>query len=123
MPHLKALVERHENDDFELIGINTGDAPDVYRRGLDKHGVSWLSAYQGKTSPIANLFKVRGYPTYFVIDVDGTISYTGHSGSFDALVADLLEKAKERADDEEGEGDGDGSGDGDGDDEEIGTHG
>ena len=95
MPHLKALVERHENDNFELIGINTGDAPDVYRKGLEEHSVSWMSAYQGQQgSPIADLFKVQGYPTYLVLDVDGTIAYRGHNGkAIDDVIAKLLKKA------------------------------
>ena len=47
MPHLKTLVERHENDPFALIGINTGDEPDAYHDGVKEFGLTWLSAYQG----------------------------------------------------------------------------
>ena len=97
MPHLKTLVERHEDDPFELIGINTGDPIDAYKAGIEKHGVSWLSAYQGKTSPIADLFKVEGYPTYLVLDVDGTIAYRGHSGTeIDAVAEKLIAAAKKK---------------------------
>ena len=98
MPHLKTLVERHQNDDFVLIGINHRDSPEDFRKGVDEHGVNWLSAYQGATSPISALFNVTGYPTYLVIDVDGTIAYRGHPNSFDGVVADLLEKAKQTPD-------------------------
>lgn len=97
MPHLKALVERHENDPFELIGINTGDQPATYRKGLEEHGVSWMSAYQGTSSPIADLYKVSGYPTYLVLDIDGTIAYRGHNGkAIDKVIEELVEKAKEK---------------------------
>lgn len=94
MPHLKALVERHENDNFELIGVNTGDPVAKYKKGLEEHGVSWMSAYQGQESPIADLYGVQGYPTYLVLDVDGTIAYRGHNGkAIDDVIAKLLKKA------------------------------
>lgn len=97
MPHLKALVERHKDDNFELIGINTGDAPEAYDAGIEKHGVSWLSAYQGKESPIASLFKVEGYPTYLVLDVDGTIAYRGHNGrAIDDIAAKLIADSEKK---------------------------
>jgi len=93
MPHLKALVERHENDNFELIGINTGDDPKTYEKGLDEHGVTWMSAYQGQQTPIADLYGVTGYPTYLVLDADGKIAYRGHSGkAIDKVIEELLAK-------------------------------
>ena len=57
MPHLKTLVERHENDPFALIGINTGDAPEAYHDGVKEFGLTWLSAYQGQAmTPISDLY-------------------------------------------------------------------
>ena len=95
MPHLQALVERHENDPFVLIGVNTGDSPDDYRAGLEKYGVSWLSAFQGEDSPIADMFNVEGYPTYVLIDAQGKIRKRGHSGEdMDSMIADLVKETK-----------------------------
>lgn len=96
MPHLKALVERHENDPFALIGINTNDAPDAYQKGVKDLGVSWLSAYQGTDmSPISQLYHVQGYPTYVVLDTDGKIVYRDHDkNQIDGVVKELLAKAK-----------------------------
>lgn len=97
MPHLRELVELHKNDPFALIGINTNDPEKEYRAGLKDFGVTWLSAYQGATSPISALYKVTGYPTYVLIGADGTILARGHSGSaYDKRIAELVavEKAK-----------------------------
>lgn len=95
MPHLQTLVERHKDDPFVLIGVNTGDSVDAYREGLEKFGVSWISAYQGKTSPIADLFRVTGYPTYVLIDANGKIRERGHSGeAMDEAIVGLLSEAK-----------------------------
>ena len=95
MPHLKELVERHEDDPFVLIGVNTGDSPEDYRKGLKDYEVTWLSAYQSELAPIAQMYKVQGYPTYLVLDVDGTIAYRGHNGkAIDEVIEELLAKAK-----------------------------
>ncbi len=95
MPHLQALVERHEDEPFVLIGVNTGDSPEEYKRGLETFNVTWLSAYQGAESPIADLFKVEGYPTYVLIDAEGKIRSRGHSGeAMDEPIAKLLAELK-----------------------------
>ena len=96
MPHLKALAERHESHPFALNVINTGDAPAAYHDGVKEFGLTWLSAFQGQAmTPISDLYKVRGYPTYLVLDTDGTIAYRGHDGkAIDAVIEELLAKAK-----------------------------
>ncbi|MFT7486758.1 MAG: hypothetical protein ACI9F9_002614 [Candidatus Paceibacteria bacterium] len=96
MPHLQTLVERHKNDPFVLVGVNTGDSVEDYRAGLEKFGVSWLSAYQGDSSPIAEQFRVTGYPTYLLIDAEGKIRERGHSGEgMDEPIASLIKEAKQ----------------------------
>lgn len=95
MPHLQELVKLHQDEPFALIGINTGDDEETYRKGLEQYKVTWLSAYQGDTSPIAELFGVSAYPTYLVIDAKGVIRHRGHDGTAcDAVVAKLLEEVK-----------------------------
>jgi hypothetical protein len=97
MPHLQELVKLHTDEPFALIGINTGDAPAKYREGLDKHGVTWISAYQGESTPIADLYQVEGYPTYFLIDADGKLIKSSHSSKdYDAPIAKLLAALKEQ---------------------------
>ena len=97
MPHLRELVKLHQDDPFVLIGVNTNDSPEDYRKGLEKFKVTWLSAYQGETSPIADLYSVSGYPTYLVIDEDGIIRARGHSGeACDSVIAGLLKKMKSK---------------------------
>ncbi len=59
MPHLQELVKLHKDDPFVLIGVNTGDDPEIHRKGLEDYGVSWLSAYQGDESPTAEQYAVE----------------------------------------------------------------
>ena len=98
MPHLKELVERHKDDPFVLLGVNTGDGEDDYRNGLEKFDVTWTCAYQGEKSPIAKLFEVTGYPTYYLIGPDGKILGKGHSGSaYDKTIQKEIDKLKSSA--------------------------
>jgi hypothetical protein len=93
MPHLRELVERHKDQPFAVIGINYNDSPSTYRNGLEKFGVTWISAYQGKSSPISNLYKVSGHPTYFLMDQQGKIVASGHNASvMDGMIEKLLKK-------------------------------
>lgn len=94
MPHLRELVELNKDNPFALIGINTGDPVGVYRAGLKEHGVTWLSAYQGAMSPIADLYKVTGYPTYILIDGDGKIVARDGQANDDATIAKLVAELK-----------------------------
>ena len=97
MPHLKELVERHKDDPFVLIGINVGDEPEAYRKGVKDFELTWLSAYEGNDSAIAALYSVSGYPTYLVLDVDGKIVNRGHGPKeIDKVIADLVAKAKKK---------------------------
>ena len=92
MPHLQELVKLYQDKPFALIGVNTGDSPEAYREGLEKFNVTWISAYQGDSSPIADMYKVRGYPTYFLIDPEGKIVDTGHNGkAFDQAIRRMVD--------------------------------
>lgn len=100
MPHLRELVKLHENKPFAIIGVNTGDSETAYRKGLEEHGVTWISAYQGEQTPIAELFAVKGYPTYYLLDPEGRIVAKGHSSKeldqpIAALLAELERRQKE----------------------------
>ncbi len=71
---MKALVERLKDKPFQLIGVDTRDSREDYAEGVKKHGLSWLVAYQGDETPIADLYRVQAYPTIFVLGPDGKIA-------------------------------------------------
>lgn len=107
MPHLRELVKLHEDKPFAVVGINCYDPEEDYRKGLEEHGVSWISGYVGEgENPVANLYQVQGFPTYYLIDAEGKIVMTGHSGEqFDDKIVELIAEAeKARADEEAGKG-------------------
>ena len=93
MPHLKELVKLYDDQPFAIIGVNSGDTVDAYKTGIEKYGLTWISAYQHDNNEMLNeLFKVQGFPTYFLIDAEGKIASVGHrSKSLDATIKKLVE--------------------------------
>lgn len=103
MPHLKELVELYEDQPFELIGINTADSPEDYRKGALKHEMTWLSAFQGDDPKITKQYQISGFPTYILIDPDGKILYKGHNGdAVNEPLAKLMESLRDEDDTVEG---------------------
>ena len=99
MPHLRELVKLYENQPFAIIGVNTGDEPEAFQEGTKKFGVTWISAFQGETTPIADLYRVEGYPTYYLLDTEGKIVAKGHSSkALDAPLRALMKALAERED-------------------------
>jgi len=93
---MKALVERYPNEPFAIVGVNTDDERDEYRKKAVEHGVTWRSAWQGSTQgPIPTRWGVSGYPTIFVLDADHVIRHVDARGEeLERVVAELLAEVK-----------------------------
>ena len=91
-------MERHADDPFVLLGINTGDSKETFRKGSERLGVHWLCAFQGPAkSPIADLYQVLGYPTIHVLDAQGRIRAMNLRGEgLDRIVAELLAEMRSK---------------------------
>ena len=98
IPHEKALVERHANDPVVIIGVNTDDDKDDYKKKLAEYGVTWRSAWQGSTKgPIPTKWGINSYPTIFVLDGDHVIRHINARGEeLERVVSELLAELKEK---------------------------
>lgn len=92
LPHLKALVERHANDRFVLLGINTDSDREEYRRKAEARGLTWPNAWIGSTHDgLVREWAVDAFPTIFVLDADHVIRHVGLRGeALDETVRELL---------------------------------
>ena len=97
IPHLRALVERHKNDPFALVGINTDDDKDKYRKLAKAKKVNWRSAWAGSPGgEIPTAWSIQQYPSVFVLDAEGRIRHRDVRGKLlDRAVAELLAEMKE----------------------------
>ncbi len=95
LPHLKALVQRHADQPFAIVGVNTDRDKDKYKQQALDHGVTWRSAWEGSTDgPIPTRWGVYAYPTTLVLDVNHVIRAIGPRGeALSHLVDELLAEA------------------------------
>jgi hypothetical protein len=100
-PHERSLVKRLENRPFALIGINSDRDRDELKKVLENEKITWRSFWNGGSTdgPISNAWKVRGWPTIYVLDANGVIRARDVRGeamdhAVDELLAELDAKKK-----------------------------
>jgi hypothetical protein len=94
-PHERSLVEKYKNAPFVILGVNSDKDREKLKPDLEKNGITWRSFWNGPNGtagPIAAAWNVRGWPTLYVIDPQGTIVYKGLGANLPVLDA-ALEKA------------------------------
>lgn len=99
VPREKALVERMAGRPFVMLGVNTDGDAETARDVMAAEGMIWPNWHDGEpgAGPIAQLYHVRGYPTAYVIDAEGTIRSKKALGeSLDRLVEELVAEAEAR---------------------------
>ena len=99
--HERSLVKRLEKSPFALIGVNSDKDRDELKQVLKDQDLSWRSFWNGGSTngPISNAWKVRGWPTIYVLDAEGVIRYRNVRGhamdqAVDALLAEMDAKKK-----------------------------
>jgi hypothetical protein len=91
-PHERSLVKRLEGKPFALIGVNSDDS----REEAKKPNLTWRSFYGGPGGgKIAQQYKVRSWPSIFVLDARGVIRFKDKRGeALDEAVDQLLAEMK-----------------------------
>lgn len=72
-PHERSLVEKFQGRPFALIGVNSDIDRAEARRAVRDEALTWRSFFDGSPGPIASRWRIRGWPTLFLIDHDGVI--------------------------------------------------
>jgi thiol-disulfide isomerase/thioredoxin len=74
MPSLERLKGRFAGKPFDIVGVNVGESPERVARFTRDVPVTFPIVYD-RHSATAKAWKVRGYPTSYVIGPDGRIRY------------------------------------------------
>src|SRR6516162_3469857 len=74
-PHERSLVKKMEGKPFVLLGINSDQTRDDLKKTIKDEKMTWRSWFDGPgtSGPIATKFKVRGWPTLYLVDQKGVI--------------------------------------------------
>ena len=93
-PHERSLVKRMEKMPFVLVGVNSDPKTDI-QAAMKREQITWPFFWDGGNTngPIAKQYKVRGWPTIYVLDHKGVIREKGVRGeAMDKAVDKLLEE-------------------------------
>ncbi len=96
-PHERSLVKRLEGKPFALIGVNSDNNKDQLKEVLKKEKITWRSFWNGGSTngPISREWRVRGWPTIYVLDANGVIRYRDVRGeAMDRAVDELLKEVE-----------------------------
>jgi hypothetical protein len=94
IPHELALVKRLEKEPFALIGVNTDYALPQTRESMDRFGIKWRNIWEGQVKPgrgaLSQQWRIRGYPTVYLIDGRGVIRQVTNGPDFEGTIDSLL---------------------------------
>lgn len=81
-PHERSLVKQLAGKPFALIGVNSDSDIDELKKIIKKKNLTWRSFQndEGAEGVISENWGIQGWPTIFLIDAEGVIRWTGHSG-------------------------------------------
>lgn len=72
IPKLKSIYEQYKSKNFKMIGI-ANDNLESLNKFIKENKIEWAQIIQDNDKAIINDYNVVGYPTTFLIDVDGKI--------------------------------------------------
>ena len=102
-PHERSLVEKYKNQPFAIVGINSDADLEKLKPVREQENISWRSFWngpKGTAGPISTAWNVRGWPTLYILDAQGTIRYKAAGANEDAIdkmLEELLAELKEPA--------------------------
>jgi len=96
IPHLLNLRKDFENKNFVVIALNSNDNRESHLKRLpgfiNKHSISYPMIMTNRT--VDSIYKVKVYPSFYLIDKNGKIVYSNLG--FSTVVADTLRAAIKR---------------------------
>jgi thiol-disulfide isomerase/thioredoxin len=93
IPHLKAIQAKYEDAGFTIIGVNLDMSRQPVEALVNEAGITWPQIYDdtGWKNEIAELYRVTGIPSTFLIDRNGIIRHRNLRGpALDRAVASLV---------------------------------
>jgi hypothetical protein len=97
-PHERSLVKRLKDRPFALLGINSDQDREKLKEVLKEQNITWRSFWNGGSTggPISTAWKVRGWPTIYVLDRNGVIRFREVRGeAMDRAVDELLKETED----------------------------
>jgi len=93
VPSLRDMQKKYAKDPFVLIGVSSDNAEQVVRDFSSRNQMEWLQ-YWDRDRKIQQMFDIRAWPTYIVIDDEGIVRFrsTSNRPEESARLADAIRK-------------------------------
>jgi peroxiredoxin len=77
LPRLQPLYEKYKDQGFEIIAVDGKRDTERATAFIEENGLTYtmLENAEGDDDVVGNLYKVRAYPSSFLIDRDGKVMY------------------------------------------------
>jgi peroxiredoxin len=77
LPRLQPLYEKYQDQGFEIIAVDGKRDTERATTFIEEKGLTYtmLENGEGDDEIVASLYKVRAYPSSFLIDRDGKVMY------------------------------------------------
>ena len=79
LPDLRQLVSDLPSDKFALLAISVDAELTTVTEFMKKEPMPWDNWHVGVSSEIERILGVRGFPTYLMVDADGTVLFNGNA--------------------------------------------
>ena len=77
LPRLQPLYEKYKDQGFEIIAVDGKSDTERATKFIEENGLTYtlLEDAEGDSAITSKVFKVRGYPSSFLIDREGKVMY------------------------------------------------
>ena len=77
LPRLQPLYEKYKDQGFEIIAVDGKNDTERATKFIEENGLTYtmLENGEGDAEVVGALYKVRAYPSSFLIDRDGKVMY------------------------------------------------
>lgn len=77
LPDLRELAAAYPKDRFEILAISVDEEVETVTEFIEEEPMPWAHWHIGAQSELGRSWQIRAFPTYMVVDVDGTILSRG----------------------------------------------
>ena len=77
LPRLQPLYEKYKDQGFEVVAVDGKRDTERATKFIEEKGLTYTFLENGEDDAeiVSNIFKVRGYPSSFLIDRDGNVMF------------------------------------------------
>ena len=94
LPKLREVADKFAGTDFELLSVSADDKAETVVDFLEDEDLPWNHWHIGAGGDVHKEWNIRGYPTYMLIDRDGTLLARGH-GLTDEMISLIEQNLKQ----------------------------